>query len=67
MSADKQMIKCKFCSWQTPKWRTNKQGQRKNNYSHLQNHFMVEHTDEYVNVMIKLDPHNLGEINNDTQ
>jgi len=46
-------LKCRLCKWKTPKWTTNKKGQKRNGYPKLQNHFMMEHSDQYEDVIIK--------------
>ncbi len=45
------ILKCKFCKWQTPRWVTTKRGKRVNKSSELIGHVMREHPDEYQKIM----------------
>ncbi len=45
------ILKCKFCKWQTPRWVTTKKGKRVNKSSKLVGHVMIEHPDEYSKIM----------------
>lgn len=41
------ILKCKFCSWQTKRWVTTKKGKKRNRSDLLISHVMIEHEEEY--------------------
>jgi hypothetical protein len=41
-----QIIKCKFCGWQCPRWRTT-DGKSKQNFNRLKDHVIFYHPKEY--------------------
>ncbi len=45
------ILKCKFCNWQTPRWVTTKRGKRRNRSNKLISHVMIEHPDEYSKII----------------
>jgi len=49
------ILKCRFCSWQIPKFKTTKKGKRVNLYGELQSHVMIAHPEEYQNLQDKLE------------
>ena len=53
--ANKSIIKCNFCNWQIPKFKTTKKGKRIHLYGALQNHVMMNHEEEYKKIQDELE------------
>lgn len=49
------ILKCKFCKWQTLRWVTNKNGKRINQSNELIAHVMREHSEEYEKILERTD------------
>jgi len=49
------MIKCRFCDWQTPKWRTSKKGKRIHGYNLLAEHVAINHWAQFCSIMTLLE------------
>ena len=49
------LIKCRFCEWSTPRFTTNKKGERKNAAGRLRNHVAWKHRQEYREIVDQLD------------
>lgn len=52
---DKNIIKCKLCGWQTPRFTMTKEGKRKHGYSKLVDHWMMKHPDEFIELQKDLE------------
>lgn len=51
----KARIKCRFCSWSTLKWRTNKKGKRISGYKLLEEYVIMEHFDKLKQISPDVD------------
>ena len=51
---NKNIIKCAFCDWTTLRWTTSK-GQHRAGFVKLQSHVMINHEEDYLDLLRRLD------------